>query len=919
MQRVFGQVCFFVATLSLLLPASLRANAPNTIDSLKTALDNTNYAEKIKTYIELIKALRNIDPAAGIHYAKEAYKLPNIDGYVLLKAQLINEEGVCYRKLNLSEKALELHFQALKVFEEKNDSMGMAFSFANIGQVYQQIGEYDKSLDNHFKSLYLKEHLKDESQIAYSQNAIGNVLLDKKEYRRALDFFISSMAIRKKQNDKERLADVYANIGKVMTLLNRYADAQYYLELSLASTNDVENAFGHAVALNQLANIFVTQKQYDKALQYLQRAEAIGLSMDNKAILNYNYKLQKECYKILNKPEKALYYAEEGARMRDSLFTERRYHELAELQVKYETQKLDSENEILRLRLSQSSYQIKYVVGGAVITILLIILFVFYYRLTINAKNKKKLEELNQNLEAKVNERTLQLTHEIVEKQNAFNSLKENQQYLKGIYETSPFGIAVTHKEGKITQTNHQLSAATKIADNDFMDSSWFRHILIDDRKKVEQAWQKAHKTGNTIDNLIFRTRTNNLIQWIHLKGAPFFIDEQFSGMVVVMENITENKVFENELINAKNKAEESDHLKSAFLANMSHEIRTPMNAILGFSDLLSSKEYDESEKQEFINIIRSSGKVLLNLINDIIDISKIEAGELKIQNTQFNLNHLLNELNQTFKQQLSSGEKNKIRLIFNSTHAIENCDFYSDRLRLHQIFTNLLSNSLKFTQSGEIEFGLIPIGEYYQFFVKDTGIGIPEEKLDLIFQRFRQADDSHTRIFGGTGLGLAITRSLIQLLGGSIWVESVVGKGSAFYFTLPAPDVLPKVESPMLDQKTILIVEDVKYNFDLMQRMFQHSNATILHAANGLIAIDMALEYKPDFILMDIQMPEKDGIETMKEIKKHLPKQPIIAVSAFALSEDSEKFTRLGFDAYLSKPVSMNKLMEAVKLFVNT
>lgn len=920
MHKVSARFVLFFAVILIHLPPGRSATtySPH-IDSLINSIAKTHHAEKIETYIHLIKDLRNIDPAAGIRFAKEAYKLPDIDNYVLLKARLINEEGVCFRKLNLPEKALELHFEALKIFEANKDTMGIAFSLANIGNVYHQIGEYDKALDHHFKSLFLKEHLNDDNQIAYSQTAIGLVLLDMKDYRRALDFFISAMAIHKKNNNLPRLADTYASIGKVMTMLNRFTDVQSYLEQSLEIHSKIGNLYGKASVLNQMANLLVIQQKYEEALKYLEESEEIGRKINSKAILHYNFKLQKEIYKSLKKADRALHYAEEASRIRDSLFTERQYHEINELQVRYETQKLDAENEILRLRLIENDYRLKYVTAGTFIFILLIAILVFINRLAVNSRNKKNLEKLNQELETRVEERTEQLYKEIKEKQDTYNILKENQQHLKGIYDTSPFGIAVTNTDGRILHTNSRLSESTGIPAKEFLDSTWLRHILNEDRKKVEMTWQNAHKSGEAVANLNFRIRNEKFVRWIRLKAAPLSNDGEFTGLVVVMENITETKKFESDLIKAKNKAEESDHLKSAFLANMSHEIRTPMNAILGFSDLLSSDEYENDEKKEFVEMIRSSGKVLLNLINDIIDISKIEAGELKIQNTEFNLKELLDSLFQTFRQQLNLVQKNNIRLILNANEQNSELLIFSDKLRLNQIFTNLLSNAVKFTQSGEIEFGVIPVGDNYQFFVKDSGIGIPEDKLDVIFQRFRQADDSHTRLFGGTGLGLAITKNLTQLLGGAIWVESVPGKGSAFYFTLPAPS-LPSTNSAAnlnLETKTILLAEDVDTNFTLIQRMFRPTEANILHASNGLIAVDMALKHKPDLILMDIQMPEKDGIEAMKEIKKTNPQQQIIAVSAFSLSEDAEKFIKMGFDSYLSKPISMSKLMEVTRIFL--
>ncbi|MDP3444610.1 MAG: ATP-binding protein, partial [Ignavibacteria bacterium] len=316
--------------------------------------------------------------------------------------------------------------------------------------------------------------------------------------------------------------------------------------------------------------------------------------------------------------------------------------------------------------------------------------------------------------------------------------------------------------------------------------------------------------------------------------------DQNFIGLVIVIENITKTKQFEQDLIKSKNRAEESDRLKSAFLANMSHEIRTPMNAILGFSDLMASDDYSMEEKSEFVDMIRSSGKLLLNLINDIIDISKIEAGELKIQLTTFKVVDLIDDLYLTFRQNLDQIGKKDVRLIVSRRDEIEDDEITTDKLRLQQIMTNLLSNASKFTTTGQIEFGVIKISSQFQFYVKDSGIGIPESKLEVIFERFRQADDSHTRTYGGTGLGLAITKNLTQLLNGAIWVESVENKGTAFYLTLPAPQNELKKQVQLYDfsGKTILIAEDVEYNYQLIEIFLAESNAKVLHAKNGLIAV---------------------------------------------------------------------------------
>lgn len=918
--RLFFSLSIFMLTafFTLHLQSAL-ADTPMKVDSLKLRLDQESGPEKLFTYLSLISSIRNIDPASGINYAKEALTLANSIGNQSIKAKILNEQGVCYKKLNIPEKALQLHLESLNIFESLSDSVGIAFTLANIGNVYHQFNELEKALDYHFRSLFLKEYLNNQPQIAYSQNAIGMVLADMGDYTRALDFYISAMAIRKKYNQMLDLANVYANIGKVMMKLSRPEEAIDYLEKALEVYVLTNNEYGQSLVLNQMAELHVSGNQIPIALEKLHKAEKIALKLKNNSVLHYNYKLQKEIYKKLKDSEKALYYAENTSSLKDSLFTERRNYEIQELQVRYETQRLDSENEILKLKLTEQTYRIRYIISGAFI-ILLVITGFFIFRMYLRKKkNEESLKLANLTLEHKVEERTIQLNEQIKEKQVAYNSLKQSQEHLKVINDTSPFGIAVTNSDGRIILFNQRLSESTGINGTEFTDSTWLRHIIHEDRKNVESYWQNAHKYQGSLPDLNFRVRDANTIRWLRIKGAPMKDDNGFMGLVVVMENITESKKFEQDLIKAKNKAEESDLLKSAFLANMSHEIRTPMNAILGFSDLLSSDDYTNEEKLDFIEMIRSSGKLLLNLINDIIDISKIEAGELKIQHTTFKIAPTLDELFYTFRQQLDQLGKSEVKLILSGREAVNDLEITTDKLRLVQILTNLLSNASKFTQTGQIEFGMIHIGEKLEFFVKDTGIGIPESKLDVIFERFRQADDSHTRVFGGTGLGLAITKNLTQLLGGSIWVESVQNKGAVFYFTLPAHGVASIKDQfyPDYSNKTILIAEDVETNFFLMNGMLRYTKTNVLHASNGLIAVDMALEMQPDLIFMDIQMPELDGLDALKQLKKKNFKQPIIAISAFALSDEGDKFLKLGFDSYLSKPLSIEKVIGVMKLFL--
>ncbi|RUT78261.1 response regulator [Ancylomarina longa] len=382
----------------------------------------------------------------------------------------------------------------------------------------------------------------------------------------------------------------------------------------------------------------------------------------------------------------------------------------------------------------------------------------------------------------------------------------------------------------------------------------------------------------------------------------------------------------EKELLLAREKAEESDRLKSSFLANMSHEIRTPMNAIIGFSELLQQEDLPQETRQQFFSHIRNSGNTLLNLINDIIDFSKIESGELKISKTTFSLNQLFEELYQTFEKIKTKKGKDHIKLEFTTGLDNSNSLVYSDPLRLKQIITNLVDNALKFTEKGIIQVSYQVDVDSLIFSVKDSGIGISKDKQDVIFSRFRQADDSHARRFGGTGLGLSISRKLAELLNGTMWVESTVDIGSSFFIKIPFLQNEKAELTPInkntkrkngynknLYGKKVLIVDDYKVNLTLIEQMLHATGLELYVAENGQLAIEYCIKHQIDLVLLDLQMPELNGYDTLKLMRKEQPKIKIIAQTAYALANEKEQILNSGFNGYISKPIVRKELLELI------
>lgn len=392
--------------------------------------------------------------------------------------------------------------------------------------------------------------------------------------------------------------------------------------------------------------------------------------------------------------------------------------------------------------------------------------------------------------------------------------------------------------------------------------------------------------------------------------------------LLAVVRDITPRKTLEKKLIEAKDKAEESDKLKSAFLANTSHEIRTPMNAIIGFSRLLQREEADKDKIQDYTNNIIDKGEQLLQVINNIIDISKIEARQLKINEKRFELNKLMQDIYLDFKNEYKEKE-----IEFSVDAEVKNRHYIrTDYNRLYQIIHNLLTNAFKYTDEGKIEFGYkLQDKETIQFFVKDTGIGIAEEKKSHIFDRFRKSDTSATRLYSGTGLGLSICKSLVELMGGRIWVESSLNQGSSFFFTLPydpAHKVKDEENAPQekiynWPDKNILIVEDDKLNYEYLKEILSDTNAKILQAKDGQSAIELCRDNKNiDLVLMDIQLPGIDGNTAIKEIKKINNNLPIIAQTAYALEEEKNKILESGCNDYIAKPINEKVLFRKIDHF---
>ncbi|MGE4289817.1 MAG: ATP-binding protein [Salinivirgaceae bacterium] len=377
----------------------------------------------------------------------------------------------------------------------------------------------------------------------------------------------------------------------------------------------------------------------------------------------------------------------------------------------------------------------------------------------------------------------------------------------------------------------------------------------------------------------------------------------------------------ERELIKAKNEAEENNKLKSAFLANMSHEIRSPMNAITGYTELLRNTEQPPLKQKQFLDVIFKSSNQLLNIINNILDLSKIEVGQLKINKHDYDLNQLILDALQTLPPNFFNESDIEIKTILpiKGSKALIHCD----SSRIQQVITNLLNNALKFTYDGFIELGYEIKDATIIFHVKDTGIGIPKSKHRLIFERFGQTEEGYARNFEGAGLGLPICKGFIELMGGTIWLDSEPQKGTTFYFTIPYEQALSLDKSNQTDEleldlqwndKKILIVEDDTFNQSYLDTLLLPSNAKIIHATDGFEALNkVRLHPDIDLILMDIRLPRLDGIEATKKIRLLGFYKPIIAQTAHSSDEDRNICLEAGCTDFITKPINRIELLKII------
>jgi len=516
----------------------------------------------------------------------------------------------------------------------------------------------------------------------------------------------------------------------------------------------------------------------------------------------------------------------------------------------------------------------------------------------------------------------------VIARLNTREELQASEEKYRQVFDNSLVGNYISQNY-ILKFCNQQLAEIFGYDNAEVMLKKDMREIIISESREFEYSELKLRKYNEKdFSRYEFKgiKKDGSLINIEVLGGHILYQGKP--AMQGTLIDITERKKHEQKLKIALEKAKESDRLKSVFLTTMSHELRTPLNAIIGFSELID-ESLPISVINDFSKTICDSGTHLLNIIEDIFDISTLETGDMKVIKEKFSLNKAIKEISDSIKAELKKEKKENLDTYYYPDKKNQDTIIYTDRHKLKQIMINLLKNAVKFTLEGHIEYGYeIEDEENILFFVKDTGVGIPKDKQEIIFNRFRQADDSHTRKFGGTGLGLAIVKNLVEILGGKIWLNSDTEKGSEFYFTLPcniAVDSIKKTSETDIDKtgidlsgKIILVVDDVESVYLYMKAVFRKTNVQLIWAKDGQEAIDICKENKNiSLVLMDIQMPVLNGLEATKHIKQFRKDLPIIAQTAYALKGDREMSLNAGCDDYISKPIDTKVLFTTIEKYI--
>jgi signal transduction histidine kinase/CheY-like chemotaxis protein len=798
-------------------------------------------------------------------------------------ASTSNESDRISLLLNLSEKLetdsarMALHYatNAKELAEKSNNQVFLAFALVKTGNALLSLNEFQESRINYEKGLEIlkqfnaKEPNRSDVNLNLAQAYYGLGLTDYYlgKYEQSVLYYQDALRKYTVFNDRQVIANIYQNMGLVYYDLGNFDLSLEYYFKSLDLNKKLGRKINIAGLTQNIGLFYLHNKDYKKAASYINESLEIYQEIEDNEGIASSFSNMGLIFQEQGDFSKALGYFKDAY---------------------------------------QSFLAIGYLPG---------IILTLHNIGTANAD----LRQFNPALSNY--ERSLKMadsvgyTDMILTNYQAISNLyADNHDYKKALeYQTTYYNLK---------DSVYSEASKNKIAE---LEASFDVEVKEQElaRKNIELTQQKIYKYvlfGGVLTSLVFLIFL--IIAYSRKSKAEKQLQQHKKNLELLIEQKTEEL---KTSITERRYALESDRLKSAFLANMSHELRTPMNAIIAFSNFLKDPYLAPEKRDEYINYITTAGDTLLHLVDDIIDSAKIESRQLTINRVRCNITDLLFELREIFNE--IRDKKQRSHLEIKLSEASRNDDVYimTDPIRLKQVISNLLENALKYTTEGYVEFGYVLQDNAVTFFIKDTGIGIPKDKFEYIFERFSQIEYTVKDSFRGTGLGLSITKNLVELLGGTIWVESEIGTGSTFYFTVPSEKIesIPRPfstekkkvkydKAQLFDwsDKNVLVAEDEDLNYKVLESVLTRAKANVWRAKDGVEAIEVCQATTIDLVLMDIQMPRMDGYAATRKIKQFNKNLPVIAQTSYAMAGERENCLAAGCDDYLSKPLNLEELL---------
>ncbi|MFA5417428.1 MAG: ATP-binding protein [Bacteroidales bacterium] len=856
---------------------------------------------------------------------------------------------------------LEYYFTGLSYAEQSNDDPYIADIYYKIAIVYFVLNDYEnahyylhKSLDSGFGEkpqnyleyqlisgdIYLEEGQLDSAfncfhrakDLAESNpgnfSNLGTIYSSLAKYYITINDLVEaenncmlSIKYYGLDNSIERMAAIYTYLAHIYSLKNDYQNTLKYNKLALRKRKQVGINSLIISSLNNVGGNFVKLGEMDSALYYFNRALSIEKINKNDFYESGIYKNMYLLYLKTNENQNALKYYRLYRDFNDSVLMNKNNKAITQMRIKYDLEKEKSKYTAFELSKSRTIMFILISFSVVLLCVLMLLLKKFRQK----RQDNKLLQEKN---------KTIQIQNQQLD--NTLSELKTSEQKYRTLSNNLPgliFRLVLYPVEYMILYNKllPQLTGYTEEVLSEKYDNSLNQMILPDDLIALQGARKNAIAQSKPY-NIIYRfVHQGSALKYFNEIGIPIRDPSSQHTMIDgLIFDVTDKKITEHELMLALEKAQESDRLKSTFLSTLSHELRTPLNAIIGFSNIIDvttpmTKVFD------YLSIIRRSGDHLLELVEDLFDISLIETNNISIHLTVGNLAETMKMVDNIIRNEQIKLSKSHVTINLNLPEDAA-LTINTDLRKLKQILINLLKNALKFTSAGSIDYGFKlekhEDRNYYRFFVKDTGIGIQANKLSFIFDVFRQADDSHTRQYEGAGIGLSVVKRYVELLGGRIWVDTAVGKGSAFYFTLSAdshgqelidPVDIVAPDDMIQSSKTILIVEDIASAHVLLKILLEKEGFRTIWAKNGQEAVEFCHTIPEiNLVLMDLKMPGMSGFEATRIIKQDFPNLSIIAQTAYAVEGDRQQALEAGFDDYIEKPIQKNKLLRLVYMHLS-